>query len=101
MADPIPEPVRIEVSDRARLEIQWADGASTVMSASELRAYCQCAACRELPPAERTSGVYAGATIEAAELVGGYAINFTFGPDGHGAGIYPFTDLRRYRAASS
>lgn len=101
MADPIPEPIRIEVSDGARLEIQWADGASTVMSAAELRAYCHCAACRELPPTERTPDVYTAATIESAELVGSYAINFTFGPDGHGAGIYPYADLRRYRPASS
>lgn len=100
MAETIPEPVRIEVADRARLEIQWADGTATLMTAPEVRAYCHCAACRELPPTERTPEMYAAATIESAALVGSYAISFTFGPDGHGAGIYPFVDLRRYRSSS-
>lgn len=87
--------------ERTRLEIQWADGTTTLMTAPEVRAYCHCAACRELPPAERTPEVHAAATIDGAELVGSYAVNFTFGPDGHGAGIYPFYDLYRYRSSAS
>lgn len=97
MAEPIPEALRIEVSDGARLEIEWADGARTTMSAPELRAFCQCAACRELPMAERTEEVHSAATIESAALVGSYAVSFVFGPDGHSAGIFPFVELRRYR----
>jgi DUF971 family protein len=46
---------------------------------------------------QRTTAVLAGpvaVTIAEAKLVGGYAINFVFAPDGHGTGIYPFTGLR-------
>ena len=99
LADPIPEPVRIEVSDGQTLTIAWEDGSSTHMTARELRAFCQCAACRELPAAERTVDVHAEATIESAALVGGYAVSFVFGPDGHSAGIYPFVELKRYESS--
>ncbi len=98
MAEPTPEPRRIEVTDKQRLEIEWADGAVTTMTAPEVRAFCQCAGCRELDPQLRTVAAHAHATIESASLVGGYAVNFVFGPDGHGTGIYPFAELRRYRS---
>ncbi len=45
----------------------------------------------------RTTEVLAGpmaVTIAEAKLVGGYAVNFVFAPEGHGTGIYPFTGLR-------
>lgn len=98
MAEPIPEALRIEVAERSRLEIEWADGATTTFTAPEIRALCPCAACRELPPSARTASAHEAATIEAAALVGSYAINFTFGPDGHSAGIYPFGELRRVQS---
>jgi len=97
VAEAIPEPLRIEVSEGTKLEIEWEDGARTVMSAPEVRAFCQCAACRELPAAERAESHHSAATIDSASLVGSYAISFVFGPDGHSAGIYPFVELRRYR----
>lgn len=98
MAEPIPEPLRIEVIEGERIEIVWADGATTAMSAAELRAFCHCAGCRELPVEQRSVAVHEPARIESAALVGGYAISFVFGPDGHSAGIYPFVDLRRYES---
>ena len=97
MAEPIPEPLRIEVSDGGMLDIEWADGGATSMTAAQLRAFCQCAGCREQPPAQRTVSVHGDASIESAALVGSYAISFVFGPDGHSAGIFPFVELRRYQ----
>lgn len=98
MVEPIPEPVRIEVSDGKSLEIEWPDGSMTRMSAPELRAFCQCAGCRELPADQRTADIHAAATIDAAALVGSYAVNFVFGPDGHSAGIFPFVELKRHQS---
>lgn len=95
MAEEIPEPLRIEVTEGKRLEIDWADGATTSMTAPEVRAFCQCAECRERPPEERTVAVHEDALIASASLVGSYAINFVFTPDGHSAGIFPFVDLRK------
>ncbi len=89
----IPEPLRIEVIEGEQLEIVWADGTTTAMTAPQVRAFCQCAECREKPPEQRTVAIHEGARIESASLVGSYAINFVFAPDGHGAGIYPFVDL--------
>lgn len=97
-SEPIPEPLRIEVSDGEALDIEWADGTSTRMSAAELRAFCQCAGCRELPAEERTVEAHAGATIDGAALVGSYAVSFVFGPDGHSAGIFPFLELKSYQS---
>ncbi|NND04654.1 MAG: DUF971 domain-containing protein [Acidimicrobiia bacterium] len=99
MVEAIPEPLRIEVSDGQSLEIEWGDGTLTRMTAPELRAFCQCAGCRELPLDQRTAEVHAAATIESAALVGSYAVSFGFGPDGHSAGIFPFIELKRYQSA--
>ncbi len=33
-------------------------------------------------------------TITDAALVGAYAVNFSFAPDGHQTGIFPFDRLR-------
>ncbi len=91
-----PEPERIEVIGGSRVEITWDDGAVTAYTAPELRAACMCAGCREAAGAAATRAVLAGATpvtITEAALVGGYALRFVFGPDGHGTGIYPFEKL--------
>lgn len=97
MAEPIPEPLRIEVTDGAELNVEWADGGVTSMTAAQLRAFCQCAGCREQPDAERSVSAHHNASIESAALVGSYAVSFVFGPDGHSAGIFPFVELRRYQ----
>ncbi|MDJ0959497.1 MAG: DUF971 domain-containing protein [Acidimicrobiia bacterium] len=90
-------PERIEVEGGDEVILTWADGHVGRLSAAELRAACQCASCREPDGMRRTTEVLAGAvpvTIAEAKLVGGYAINFVFAPEGHGTGIYPFTGLR-------
>lgn len=90
-------PIRIEVDDRTKVTLTWQDGSTTELSAAVLRAACQCAACREPAGMEQTKLVLSGpvpVTIEEAALVGGYAISFVFGPDGHGTGIFPFDNLR-------
>lgn len=90
-------PLRIEVDDKTTVTIVWDDDVTSTYAASDLRAACMCAGCRE-PAGERaTQAVLDGpvpVTIEEARLVGGYAITFVFGPDGHGTGIYPFDTLR-------
>ena len=98
MSEPIPEPLRIEVTEGKSLDIGWADGTNTRMTSAELRAFCQCAGCRELAPEARTVEVHAEATIESAALVGSYAVSFVFGPDGHSAGIFPFIELKRHQS---
>ena len=88
-------PVRIAVEDGSRVVIEWETGSDSVIAARDLRAACVCAACREPSGEEATREVLEGEVgiIEAA-LVGGYAVTFTFSPDGHGTGIYPYDVLR-------
>jgi DUF971 family protein len=89
-------PVRIEVEDQSRAVFTWEDDEQTTLTAPELRAACQCATCREPAGMERTRRVLQGpvpVTITDTRIVGGYALSFTFGPDGHGTGIYPYDRL--------
>jgi DUF971 family protein len=95
-------PQRIEV-DGSSVAFTWEDGEVSRFSAAELRAACECAICREPQGMEATRAVLAGAdpvTVDDARLVGGYAIAFTFAPDGHGTGIYPFQRLRSLASGS-
>lgn len=99
--DEIPVPTRIEVDGGASVTLTWEDGSSSMLTAAQLRGACQCATCREPAGEEATRLVLGGVapvTIEETSLVGGYAVNFVFGPDGHGTGIYPFAELRRLGA---
>lgn len=92
----VAEPLRIEVIDGAELHIEWADGATTSLTAPELRAACPCAGCGAVPGPDRTPAAFSEATVDAADLVGSYGVSFVFGPDGHSTGIYSFSELRRY-----
>jgi len=87
------EPERISV-DAGSVTISWIDGASTTISGDRLRSSCPCAECRE-HEAKPRSIIQIGdrSTIADAQLIGGYAIRFTFG-DGHADGIYPYGILR-------
>jgi len=96
VAEPTAEPIGIEVVDRAELQIEWADGARTSMTASELRAACPCAACGARPAEDRSPAAFQDSTIDSADLVGSYGVSFAFGPDGHSTGIYSFGGLRGY-----
>ncbi|NNC75343.1 MAG: DUF971 domain-containing protein [Acidimicrobiia bacterium] len=88
-------PVRISVEGGSQVVIEWETGSPSTISARDLRAACVCATCRETSGEEATRLVLEGdvGIVEAA-LVGGYAVTFTFSPDGHGTGIYPYDVLR-------
>jgi DUF971 family protein len=88
-------PEKIDVGDGERVEITWEDGAVSSVSASVLRAACPCAGCRE--PSGRTEiarSLGGEVRITSARLVGSYAVGFTFSPDGHATGIFPFDLVR-------
>jgi DUF971 family protein len=87
-------PERIEVNDGNVLVLTWPDGAVTTVAAPALRAACECATC--LRPEGDAGWIGDAATVRIvnASLVGAYAINFTFAPDDHHTGIYPFDRLR-------
>ncbi len=90
-------PERIEVEGRRSVTLTWPGGARQELTARELRAACPCAACREPDGAHRTALVLEGplpVEIDAASLVGDYAINFVFSPDAHHTGIFSYAYLR-------
>lgn len=99
-----PAPERIEVDGGTEVIVDWDDGTATRLSAARLRQLCPCAGCKEGPGRRQLEAVLEGpepVTIEAASLVGAYAINFVFGPDGHGTGIYSFRGLHELGSAPS
>jgi DUF971 family protein len=91
-----------EVKQTTRLEVllRWSDGRESVLPLEKLRDGCPCAGCKGetvlfrtyIPPSvpSNTPGRY---VLKAAELVGSYAIKFTWG-DGHDLGIYTWEHLR-------
>jgi DUF971 family protein len=89
--------------DRAAsaLRVTWLDGHISTYPLRWLRAHCPCATCREerrvhalnTDELRLLSGPLPSAEIVAAELVGHYAVRFTWA-DGHATGIYPFAALR-------
>ncbi|MCL1594734.1 MAG: DUF971 domain-containing protein [Actinomycetia bacterium] len=87
------EPKRIEVQNGTMLVIEWVDGRTDSIAATRLRDGCLCASCRTIsggmPAADEAT-----CRISDISLVGGYAINVVFAPDGHGTGIYPYSALR-------
>ncbi len=90
-------PARIEVEGGATVVLTWEDGAVQEFTARELRAACPCATCRDPAGAERVELLLGGpvpVTIDAANLVGDYALGLVFGPDGHRTGIFSFDYLR-------
>lgn len=95
--DPADVPERIEVIAGREVVLTWPGGETSTLSAARLRGACQCAECREETGRRATERVLGGpepVTIEDATLVGGYAVNFVFGPDRHATGIFPFSVLR-------
>jgi DUF971 family protein len=85
----------------ATLRITWLDGHTSAYPLVWLRGNCPCATCREERRANALnvnelhlmSGPLPSAEIVAAELVGHYAVRFTWA-DGHNTGIYTFSALR-------
>lgn len=90
-------PTGIEKIDDDKLRIVWEDKHESVYSFRFLRQNCPCAMCRDewsgemlLDPGDVAEDIRS----TKAEIVGNYAISFSFS-DGHGAGIYSFENLRR------
>ncbi|MBI5157202.1 MAG: DUF971 domain-containing protein [Acidimicrobiia bacterium] len=81
-------PRLIDKGDGSVLTVAWNDDRIDRLPAGFLRAACPCAACQG--NAEPLPGV----RVEAVAPVGSYAVAMTFGPDGHGSGIFPFELLR-------
>jgi len=79
--------------------IEWADGHRSAYRLAWMRSVCPCASCREErrqaeeDPLRLAVGPPPDPQVGSAELVGNYAIRFTWA-DGHGNGIYGFSSLR-------
>jgi len=90
-------PKTIENIDDTRLRIIWEDEHESVYSFQFLRQNCPCAMCRDEWSGEVTldpETVPPDTKPTRAEIVGNYAISFSFS-DGHGTGIYSFENLRK------
>ncbi len=95
-------PTHLDVKKDRGLTVEWPDGTSSYYSVAYLRRMSPSADMRQLrekmeanpltilPAAAAGTGDIA---IAHAELVGNYAINFTF-TDGHATGIYTWEYLR-------
>ena len=79
--------------------LDWADGHRSAFRLAWMRNVCPCASCREdrrqaeADPLRLAVGPHPSVEVGEAELVGNYAIRFTWA-DGHGNGIYSFSSLR-------
>ena len=91
---PMEIPERIEVKGGSVLVLTWPDGTVTTLAAPELRSACQCATCLAHDGTPPGMGDAAAVQILDTVLVGAYALSFTFAPDDHHTGIYPFDRLR-------
>ena len=89
-------PLVLRRTDPAKLEIDWADGHTTIYSAAQLRGVCPCAGCVNEVTGKRMhdpKSVPADMTQADVRMVGNYAIALRFG-DGHDTGIFPYRFLR-------
>jgi ATP-binding protein involved in chromosome partitioning len=89
----VPEPIEIEDDKRAGvIRIRWSDDVVTEYDPSGLRGWCPCAQCQG-HSGERKFVPAAGAELTSFEVVGRYAVCFTWA-DGHSTGIYSYPYLR-------
>jgi DUF971 family protein len=86
-------PEQIEVEAGTALTITWPDGTVNRVVAAALRASCECASCLRGGGPPRIFDA-ASVRIVGARPVGAYGVNFTFAPDDHHTGIYPYDRLR-------
>lgn len=99
--DPI-TPTEIRAPRGARqMEIDWADGHTSLLPHTVLRGFCPCAHCqghdgpiRFRPPEAREAAEPDPHELADLEPVGNYAVRLVWG-DGHGTGIYSFRYLRQ------
>ena len=97
----VDQPTLIEIEGGTQMLLVWQDGTEQRLGARELRAACPCATCREPEGAQRAVVLLRGPVeveIGDAKLVGSYAINLTFRPDGHRTGIFTFDYLQSLQA---
>jgi DUF971 family protein len=93
-----PRDLKVQIKEQ-RLRIEWADGETSEYSLDELRKQCPCASCRTEREQKSSNPLKilkfdpSGVRVVAAELVGTYAIKFTWS-DGHDTGIFDFRFLR-------
>ena len=94
------QPTDLTVDTSAgEFNVDWADGHHSVYRLAWMRSVCPCASCREdrrqaeADPLRLAVGPPPDPKVDSAELVGNYAIRFTWA-DGHGNGIYGFSSLR-------
>lgn len=78
-----------------QMEIDWEDGATSILSHRWLRGFCPCAGCQGHAGQVifREEMVQGDLTLTDIEPVGQYALRLSFG-DGHGTGLYTFRFLR-------
>jgi DUF971 family protein len=96
-----PKNIVVDV-ENGLMQINWADGHTSVYEFTTLRRACPCAGCRpwvhgvgavgDSPQAVR-SAIGELHSVKDVNAVGGYAINFHWA-DGHDSGIYSFEYLR-------
>jgi DUF971 family protein len=92
------QPKVIRRSDPSRVEVDWADGHTTVYTTAQLRGVCPCARCvNELTGVRMhdPASVPADMTHTDVRMVGNYGIALRFS-DGHDTGIFPFRYLREH-----
>ena len=95
---------QVKQMSSSELSFSWSDGRDDIISLRILRDACPCAGCKgetvllhtyTPPPMQsNTPGRY---DLKGVELVGGYALKFTWG-DGHNMGIYTWEHLRNLSA---
>jgi len=79
--------------DKGYLEIDWNDGRTITYLYEDLRVLCPCADCRDYTSNQASSIMgKENVKITHIEPAGNYAIRLEF-DDGHGTGLYTFTQM--------
>jgi DUF971 family protein len=104
-----PPPRNLDLKKDRGLTVEWAEGGTSYYSVAYLRRMSPSAEARELreqlkknPLTVLPAGAGGGGplTVTDVELVGNYAIKFTFS-DGHSTGIYSWAYLREIDPAGN
>lgn len=84
------------------VEVVFGDGAVHDFPLDELRAWCPCAHCRNAREDGRApfNGDPDRLRLRDAELVGAWGLRLIW-DDGHGTGIFPWDELRRWADAGA
>ncbi len=91
-----PVPKKADLVSPTHFRIEWQDGDVSHYKARDLRLSCPCASCVEEgtgKPLLNPSTVSADIILLGAELVGRYALSFTWS-DGHKTGIFAWPRLK-------